>query len=78
MRNIELEQKISQEKVCGVNAYNLRDGIKKAFANQEYIPDHYKNVFTDQDSDMFLTILDVAAFAAQCSIRRANGLEVPV
>jgi len=78
MRDIDLEKRIYEEKVCGVSAYDLRKAMQELILSGKYVPDIYKDLFKDLDGlNAFAIILDNAAFAAQCEIRRANGFETP-
>ncbi len=79
MRNLELEMKMAKETVCGVTLTDLRKEMVKAFSNKEYIPSIFPELSIPdfQESSEFAVILDTACFAAQCAIRKANGLEVP-
>ena len=80
MRDLELEKKIAKETVCGVTLADLRREMIKAFSNKELIPSIYPELSGPefQESNEFAVILDLACFAALCSIRRANGMEVPI
>jgi hypothetical protein len=75
----DLEVKISREKVAGVNAIDLREEMERVFADNRYLLNMHQAQFDDfRKSNFFMAILDVAAFAAQCAVRRANGYEVPL
>lgn len=77
MRNFELEKKIAEEEVCGVSVADIKREMFNLY-REYYSPSQWEVNFDNfVESSKFMSILDFAAFAAQCAIRRANGLEVP-
>lgn len=78
MRPDEL-RRVMEMPVNGVTGKNLRDEILYLFKQRrDLIPKPVRDQIEELDEDLLLTIIDVAAFAAQCRIRRTRMLPEPL
>lgn len=74
--------KIMKSRVAGVMGDDLRDEIQYVFRERTgLIPKPERKAIEElatQYPDVMATIVDIAAIAAQCRLRRAHGLPEPL
>lgn len=70
---------VMRSPVIGINGDMLRNAIGRVFRNRrDMIPEDARAVVEAMDPEVLASIVDIAAIAAQCCIRRKHNLPEPL
>jgi hypothetical protein len=77
MRDLSLDERICEERVCGITVDDIRQEVIALLKNNEYTSEFLQYAM-DFESSTVNALLDNMSFSAMCALRRAQGLDVPL